>query len=387
MNNTVLRMIDQQQLQQAWENAVDQMRRSLELFPDEFLSDNSFDGFYKVHPNTGWTTGFWTGQLWLCYEMTKNESFLKMAQKHVESFYERIVNKVDVDHHDMGFLYSLSCVAGYKLTGNETARKAALMAADQLVARFQEKGQFIQAWGEMGAENNYRLIIDCLLNLPLLYWASEETGEDRYADVAERHIRTALQTLIREDGSTYHTFFFDPVTGAPRYGETVQGYSSDSAWARGQAWGIYGIALSYYYTKKPEYVQLCRKVAQFFLQHLPSNMIPYWDLSFRDGCNEPWDSSAAAIAVCGMLEMAKYLPKEEAEYYTRCAKQIMLALKTHCAVSDPAVSNGVLLHGTYAKKSPYNHIDERGVDECNSWGDYFYMEALVRLQKEWTMYW
>lgn len=376
-----------EQVKEAWVNAVAQNRHCVRHFSDAFLSDNTYKGFYKPHDNTGWTTGFWTGELWLCYEMTGEKLFLELAEKQVKSFYDRIVNKIDVDHHDMGFLYSLSCVAGWKLTGSKMARQAGLMAADQLTTRFQEKGQFIQAWGEFGKKENYRLIIDCLLNLPLLYWASEETGNSKYADIAKRHTGTALSVLIRPDGSTHHTYFFDPETGMPLYGETAQGYNRDSAWARGQAWGIYGLALAYRYTRNTTYLDLFDKVAGFFLNHLPENMIPYWDLSFTADSGEPWDSSAAAIAVCGMLEMSKYLPEERAHYYTSYAKKMMLALKETCAVTDSKVSDGVLLHGTYAKKSPYNHIDERGVDECNSWGDYFYMEALVRLQKDWQLYW
>ena len=139
-------------------------------------------------------------------------------------------------------------MAAYKLTGNETAKKAALLAADRLCTRFQEKGQFLQAWGALGAKDNYRLIIDCLLNLPLLYWASEVTGQLRYREIALAHTATSMANLVRPDHSTYHTFFFDPETGAPLRGSTQQGYRDGSAWARGQAWGVYGMALAYFYT-------------------------------------------------------------------------------------------------------------------------------------------
>lgn len=141
----------------------------------------------------------------------------------------------------MGFLYTLSCVAAYKLTGNETGKEAALMAADKLISRFQIKGEFIQAWGELGAKDNYRLIIDCLLNLPLLYWATEVSGDEKYAQIADKHTKTSLNNLIRGDNSTYHTFFFDPESGVPVKGVTHQGYKDGSAWARGQAWGIISI--------------------------------------------------------------------------------------------------------------------------------------------------
>lgn len=227
---------------------------------------------------------------------TGKDIYKKAGEIQIDSFLNRIENKIEVDHHDMGFLYSPSCVAGYKLTGNETGRKAAILAADQLIRRFHPVGNFIQAWGAMDAPENYRLIIDCLLNLPLLYWASEETGDPKYRDIAEKHIHTAVANVIREDHSTWHTFFFDMKTGAPDHGATCQGYRDGSAWARGQAWGIYGMALAYKYTEREEYIQKFRDVTDFFLAHLPKDMVPFWDLEFTDGDDQPRDSSSASIA-------------------------------------------------------------------------------------------
>lgn len=367
--------------------AAVQTESCLPKFSSQFKSIFSTNGFYETAPNEQWTNGFWTGELWLMWEHTKNPAFLEAATAQVESFLHRIENGINTDTHDLGFLYSLSCVAGYKLTGSATAKKAALLAADGLLARFHEKGQFIQAWGSLENKENYRLIIDCLLNLPLLYWASEETGDAKYAEKARAHVKTALNVLVREDSSAYHTFYFDPETGEPTHGETHQGYSADSAWARGQAWGIYGIALSYRYTKNPEYITLFERVSDYFLSHLPDNMIPLWDFIFPEGSDEPWDSSASAIAVCGMLEMAKYLPREKAEYYTDMAKKMQRALVELCAAKSPKQSSGQLLHGVYGIKTPHNDCIDHGVDECNLWGDYYYLEALTRLNSDWKPYW
>lgn len=363
------------------------LRGNLPQFTHSFQSSNSEHNFYLPSENVEWTTGFCTGEYWLAYEHTGEEAFRQAALCQVDSFLERIEKGIDVDHHDMGFLYTPSCVAAWKLTGSETARKAALMAADRLCGRFREKGQFIQAWGPAGAPDNYRLIIDCLLNLPLLYWASDITGDPRYRDIALAHTATSMRHLVRPDHSTYHTFFFDPETGAPVRGSTQQGYRDGSAWARGQAWGIYGMALAYRYTGNEACVQLFRDVSEYFLERLPEDGIPYWDLDFTSG-EEPRDSSAGAIAACGWLEMASLLPKEEGERYTELARKMAAALARDCAVTDPAVSNGLLLHGVYAKNSPYNPIPaDRGVDECNTWGDYFYMELLTRLSTAWHPYW
>ncbi len=380
-------IMDHQHACEALDTACGILRANLEKFTDKFCFSCLEHNFYPESENVEWTTGFTTGEYWLAYEHTGDEAFKRSALRQVDSFLERIERKIDVNHHDMGFLYTPSCVAAYRLTGSETAKKAALLAADNLIARFQEKGQFLQAWGELGARDNYRLIIDCLLNVPLLYWATEVTGDEMYRRIALAHTKTSMANLVRPDHSTYHIYFFDPETGAPVRGSTQQGYRDGSAWARGQAWGVYGMALSYRYTRNEECIRLFRDVTDYFIDHLPEDLVPYWDLEFTSG-SEPRDSSAGAIAACGMLEMAKYLPEDEAAHYTETAKRMAQALWDTCAVRDASVSNGLLLHGVYAKNSPYNPIPEdRGVDECNTWGDYFYMELLTRLEKDWKFYW
>lgn len=380
-------VLEPEELNEALETAVRQTEFACSRFGDKFKHIFSTGNFYNEAPNDQWTNGFWTGELWLAYECTGKKELAEAALKQTESFRFRMEHQIETDTHDLGFLYSPSCVAAYKLMKEERAKETAMMAADKLLERFHEKGQFIQAWGKLDEPENYRLIIDCLLNLPLLYWASEVTGNPVYAERAKAHIHTALKVLIRPDDSTYHTFYFDPETGEPLRGVTHQGYSADSAWSRGQAWGIYGIALSYRYTKDQSYVKLFERVADYFISHLPENLIPYWDFVFTDGSGEPRDSSAGAIAACGMLEMAKYLPKEQAEYYTGIAGRLMKALYDTCAVKSPEESDGQLLHGVYGRKTPYNDCIDHGIDECNLWGDYYYLEGLVRLSRDWIPYW
>lgn len=382
------------QVIQALDFCEAQVLRNLPQFTDHFQKAYSESGFYAPIENDYWTTGFWSGEVWLAYEyaLAKGEresaaALRHTGEVHVDSFYERITKKIAVDHHDMGFLYSPSCVAAYKLTGSEKAREAAIRAADQLLTRYHPVGEFLQAWGPMEGADNYRLIIDCLLNLPLLYWAGEETGEVRYRTIAEKHIHTAVSNVIREDASTWHTFYFDPVTGAPDHGATCQGYRDGSAWARGQAWGIYGMALAYRYTKQSEYIGIFQRVTDYFLRHLPQDLVPFWDLEFTDGDDQPRDSSSASIAACGMLEMSRYLEEPEAGLYTSLAKKLLCSVYENYAVADPSVSNGLVLHSTYSNHSPYNTCNHYGVDECNSWGDYFYMEALMRLYTDWNEYW
>ena len=360
---------------------------NLPEFTFQFQNTYSENGFYKPIPNRSWTTGFWTGEIWLAYEFLRDERLKIAGEVQINSFLERINKKEDVDHHDMGFLYSPSCVAGYKLIGSRAGREAAIKAADQLITRYHPVGEFIQAWGPMDQPENYRLIIDCLLNLPLLYWASEETGDNKYREIAEKHIHTAVANVIREDYSTWHTFYFDMKTGAPDHGATCQGYRDGSAWARGQAWGVYGLALAYKYTGRKEYIELFRHVTEYYLTHLPKDLVPFWDLEFTDGDEQPRDSSSASIAACGMLEMIKYLEPEEGEHYRRIAYQMMKSVYDNYAVKNQKESNGLVLHSTYSNHSPYNTCDHCGVDECNAWGDYFYMEALTRMLKDWKLYW
>jgi unsaturated chondroitin disaccharide hydrolase len=349
-------------------------------FPDA-ASKNNVYAFSEV--NRGWTTSFWTGMLWLAYEVTGNEKYRQAAEKQLKSYKKRIDEDFDTDTHDLGFIYTLSCVAGYKLTGNAEARASALKAADKLMTRFFEKAGIIQAWGDLNdPEQQGRMIIDCCMNLPLLYWASAETGDEKYAQAAKSHAEKAAEYIVREDASTYHTFYMDVTTGQPKFGKTHQGYSDTSCWSRGQAWGMYGFPLSYLYTKNFDLIEVSKKLSNYFLNRLPSDDICYWDLCFTDGAEER-DSSAAAIGVCGLLEMTKLLPLTDPyrAVYENASLAIVKSLaERYTSASDPS-SNGVLLHAVYGK--PFNS----GVDECNIWGDYFYFEALVRLIKDWRLYW
>lgn len=386
--------ITDEEIHKALDFSKNQILRYLPDFKGKFQNPYSEKGFYPAIDNTDWTCGFYTGEIWLAYEYAlavgntaEADELKKAALWQVDDMKRRIENKIEVDHHDMGFLYSPSCVAAYKLLGSTEGREAAILAADQLIRRFHPVGEFIQAWGAMDEPGNYRLIIDCLLNLPLLYWASAETGDEKYRDIAEKHIHTAIANVIREDYSTWHTFFFNMETGEPDYGATCQGYRDGSAWARGQAWGVYGCAVAYKYTKREEYIDIFKNVTDYYLEHLPKDMVPFWDLEFGDGDDQPRDSSSASIAACGMLEMSKYMNAEDAEKYVIIARQIMKSLYDSYAVSDHDSSNGLVLHSTYSNHSPYNTCNHYGVDECNLWGDYFYMEAMTRLSKNWEIYW
>jgi len=378
--------ITEEEAQAALDRAAGQVRLNLPVYAGRCQNHSSVHNIYPACENVQWTCGFWPGEIWLAWERTGEDRFRDAAMELVGSFDRRIRKKTAVDHHDMGFLYTPSCVAAYKLTGDGTARSAALLAADQLLTRWQPKGEFLQAWGPMGAPMCYRFIIDCLMNLPLLYWASRETGDGRYAGIARRHTATCFANSFRPDGSTYHTFYMHR-DGRPKRGETCQGYRADSFWARGQAWGVYGSILSYRETGEPAALEAFRRALEFYLSRLPGDMVPCWDMIFQPDSGEPRDSSSAAIVACALLEAARILPGNGRDRYLELARKMTGALARDYAPKDAKAGMGLLLHGTYSKKSPYNTCTPEGVDECTSWGDYFYLESLTRLAKDWEPYW
>ena len=351
------------------------------LFPTEYSKGNVYN---KMENNGGWGCGFWTGILWHAYELTGNDKYKAAALAHIPTYTKRIVEKIGVNHHDMGFVFTPSCVAAWKLAGNEEAKAAAIMAAEHLATRYHDKGKFIQAWGAVDDPKAYRLIIDCLLNIPLLYWTAEVTGDKKFDEIAYNHFNSTIEVCCRADASTYHTYYFDPKTGAPVKGVTHQGAFDDSAWARGQAWGVYGPMLTYIYKKDERALTVFKATTNYLLNNLPEDLIPYWDLSFKDGDGEPKDSSTAAIAMCGMLEAVKYMDESDPlkVIYVGAIKRMMNTLIDKYISKDVPESNGLLLHQVYAKPQGI------GVDEHNIWGDYFYMEALHRLlDPEWKLYW
>ena len=377
--------ISDEQALRSLDSAALRVRGALPRFTYRSQNHSSVVNIYPACDNDQWTSGFWPGQIWLSYLHTKDAVFKYAGLIQVESMLARIEAKIQVDHHDMGFLYTPSCVAAWHITGEERARRAALLAADQMMTRFQEKGGFFQAWGDMGAADNYRFIIDCLMNLPLLHWASAQTGNPKYSRKAAIHAQTCLAHSIRDDGSTWHTFFMDPQTGGSVRGETCQGYNDDSSWARGQAWAIYGSALAWRYTKDRVWLDTFYRITAYFLARLPDDLVPYWDLIFTSG-DEPRDSSSGAIAVCGLLEMAAMIDCDEADILRRIARQLTAALAAGYAATGD--TDGLLLHGTYSKKTPFNTCTQEGVDECLTWGDYFWLEALLRLHRpDWKPYW
>jgi unsaturated chondroitin disaccharide hydrolase len=378
---------DPQVSKETWEEAfrfaIHKVEENLLTFTDGYPAPASINNVYPKIANVEWTSSFYNGMLWLSYLHTKDVKFKLAAEATLSDYANRIDNQINTNTHDLGFLYILSCKAQYLVTGNEEAKKTALKAADLLMVRYSKTAHIIQAWGDLDDPNQKgRIIIDCLMNVPLLFWATEVTGNESYRTAAVNHINATRENIIREDDTTYHTFYFDTVTGKPLRGVTNQGYSDNSCWSRGQAWGIYGLALAYSYTQDTGCLTDAKRLANHFLNNLGNDLICYWDLIFTQG-KEERDSSAAAIAACGLLLLAKHLDDGDAykAIYHSAALHIMKSLSENYTSISDANSNGILLHAVYGK--PHNS----GVDECNIWGDYFYMEALSQMLDSTPLFW
>jgi len=370
-------------IEEALKQAVKKISENTVEFETLVPTPASINNRYEAVVNDYWTASFWIGQLWLAKEYTKDAQFDAVISAQMREFKKRLDEKIGLDNHDIGFLYTLSAVAAYRQTGCVDAKQMVIRAADELMTRYHSESGIIQAWGNLNnMEERGRMIIDCNMNLPLLYVASQLTGDESYKKAAYNHVKQAQKYIIREDYSTYHTYYMDPITGEPKYGRTCQGASDDSCWARGQAWGVYGFTLSYLYTGDETLLASASKLADYFLERLPQDKVCYWDLDFTMG-DEERDSSAAAILVCGLLELSKQLPLSDPkkEIYNQTALEILQSLAMSYTTKDVPESNGLLLHAVYAKP------ESKGVDECCTWGDYFYMEALTRMNKSWYSYW
>lgn len=355
---------------------------NMPVFQKSFPAPSSENLIYPQWENMEWTPGFWTGMLWLMYEETGDKIYRERLEGLIDTFRKRLDEDTTLETHDIGFLYSLSTLTGYRLLGRQDYLDLSVRAANRLMDRYHHKAQIIQAWGDLNnPAQQGRMIIDCLLNLPLLYKISAITGEKRYYEAAYRHGKQAQKYLVREDGSTYHTYYMDIHTGEPIKGTTAQGYSDQSTWARGQAWAVYGFTLSYLYTGDVSFVETAVRTADYYMDRLPPDLIPYWDLYFTEG-DEYRDSSAAGILACGLLELAKQLPlsDQRKKVYEETAVSMVRSLADSYTTKG-LKSNGIINHGVYS--IPHGN----GVDECCIWGDYYYLEALTRLKRTWNLYW
>lgn len=376
--------ISQDKINKAIKAATQKLESKLELYSQSFVGTFSTDGKYPMGENTTWVSGMHTGTMLLAYELTGNTSFLDAVVTNIPSYKKRIDEQIKLSSHDVGFIYSPSCVGLYKLTGNADIREIALKAAQHLYDKlYSQKGGFILRM--LGSDVDcHRTMMDTLLNIPLFFWAYEETGEKKYLDAANSQLKITNDYLIRPDGSSYHHYQFDPDTHKPLHGCTFQGHRDESTWSRGHSWGVYGFPMAYGYNGDEALWPLHRDVTYFMLNHLPKDNIPYWDYDFVDECDQARDISAGLISACGMMEACKYLSDNSPErtIYQNAASMILEAAIDKCADYEHYDFDGLVNFVTCS--APHG----LGVNECALYGDFFYLEALLRYTRpEWKMYW
>lgn len=332
-------------------------------------------GVYALEQPHWWTAGFWPGLLWLLYD-GGGDAGLRALAEGCEQRLDAVLDGYDKLDHDLGFMWILTGVASFKLTGSEPSRRRAFKAANYLMGRFNLKGGYIRAWNPWreGEDNAGIAIIDCAMNVNLLYWASRESGDPRYRHVADAHMATVLTHFVRPDGSVRHIVRFDPESGEVAEYIGGQGYAPESAWARGTAWALYGLALAHHHTGRADCLDGAKRVAHFFLSQLPDDWVPPWDFRAPADTQHLRDSSASACAACGLLLLDRLVPAAERGVYGRAGEALLEALYTRCgAFGDPA-EEGLILHGT-------SHYPERkNLDVPLIYGDYFFVEGLARLR-------
>lgn len=368
-----------ERLQRAFDLLVEKTRRNIKDLANEpktwsWALDGDYskfkEGFFEIG---NWTSSFFTGMALLAWQDTEDEYFLNQTLRLAPAYREKATVRFLDMHHDAGFLYTPFSVALYKLTRDKAHREVGLAAAAALYQRFNHQGGYIRAWGRLdepagqlldGRRTDNMAIIDCLMNLPLLFWASLETGDRKYHEAAVRQADITLKCFVRPDDSVCHAYRFDLETGAPLGPENICGHGVDLHWARGTAWAIYGFALAYKYTHDERYLDAATRLGLKFVRSLNGDWVPVWDFKLPAGAPPVRDSSALAIALCGFKEIAK-CGGEDSKFF-HSTRPMLLRLCSEEYLNFDENCRGVL-KSAYGDKAAYS-----------SWGDYFLMEALAR---------
>ena len=325
-----------------------------------------------------WTNGFWGGMMWLMYNATGNEEY-KITAQNSERLLDNALKDYKKLHHDVGFMWHLTSGANYRLTGDMAAYNKNLYAAATLASRYNIDGRYIRAWNNAwdNMDPSGWTIIDCMMNIPLLYWASREIGDDRFKKIAMAHADMAIRDHIREDGSVVHIAEHNTETGECVKVYGGQGYSETSCWTRGLAWAVYGYALSYIHTRKDEYLQTAIKVADYFCEKIKEYNYKS-PVDFDAPCTpEYFDSTAGVCTACGLLEIAKLVPEEKTKLYAQTAINLLKATDEFFCNYDET-EDSIVQMGT--ERYPHNDKDLKGTHIPIIYGDFFFVEALCKLK-------
>ena len=333
--------------------------RSMSLEPQEI---------HKV-PSKDWTSGFFPGNLWLIYNLTQDEAFKNKAMEWTSLMEDQ---KFNDGTHDMGFKIYCSFGEGYKILQSEAYKNVMLKSAKTLSTRFNEKVGSLRSWDFNKDIWDFPVIIDNMMNLELLFVATQLSGDSTYYKIAERHAITTLKNHVRPDNSIFHVVDYDPITGGINDKYTHQGYSKESSWARGQSWAIYGFTMAYRYTKNPDFLAQAEATTKFFLAHpnLPEDGIPYWDFDDPAIPDAPRDASAGAIVASALLELYTITKNPD---YLKYSDKVLASLHSENYLLDESIKGPFILNHSTGNWPKNDEIDEPIV-----YADYYFLEALNR---------
>ena len=342
---------------------------------DTTLYPTSLDraGALELKSIRSWVSGFFPGTLWLLYGETQDPSWLWRARRRTAalaglSSYERT--------HDLGFMVGCPVGLGSRLTGDKAYERLLVETSETLLKRFDPKVGLIRSWDNKNRlPDPYLVIIDNMMNLEMLFEASRLTGDPRFRDVAVAHANTTLRNHFRKDGSAYHIVVYDSATGRVREHRGGQGYSSSSAWARGQSWGLYGFTMCYRETGDAKYLKHAERIADFIMHHpnTPADRIPYWDYNAPDIPDAPRDASAAAVISSALFELSTLVPEDEGKKYFDYAETLLMNLSSDAYLAKKGTNGGfILMHSV-------GHLPaDSEIDTPLNYADYYYLEAIGR---------
>lgn len=334
------------------------------------------NGEDKSSNSRWWCSGFFPGSLWYIYENSKNSEVLKYAELYTNRV-ER--EKYTTDNHDIGFMIFCSFGNGYRLTQNKHYKDVILTASKSLSTRYNPKVGLIRSWDWNAKLWQYPVIIDNIMNLEMLLWASKNSDDESFKKIAISHADKTMEHHFRSDYSSYHLVSYDSISGIPELKGTHQGYSDESAWSRGQAWGLYGYTYLYRETKDERYLTHAKNIAAYLISHphMPTDYIPYWDYDSPAIPNTNRDVSAATVMASGLIELSEYVDIDLANKYMSIVEKQIRALASPAYTAELG-SNGdfILKHSVGAL--PLNSE----VDVPLTYADYYYLEALIRLKNK-----
>ena len=323
------------------------------------------DGGYRM-TKADWTCGFPAGSFWYMYEMSGDEYWRGIADENTVKL-DGIQYRLNT--HDLGFMVNNSFGNGFRLTGNEAYKDIVLQASESLMTRYNPAVGAIRSWDH--GTWQYPVIIDNMMNLEMLFWTSKETGDPKYKEAAISHADVTIRDHFRDDWSSYHLVSYDTLTGEPVEKRTVQGYSDESAWGRGQVWGLYGFTMTYRETGDEKYLETAENIAGFLLNNLPSDLVTYWDFNDPKIPDAPRDASAAAIMASALYELS--VLADNGDKYLEADDKIIITLSSSEYRANDGSNGGFLLKNSVGNK---NRDDE--VSVALNYADYYYLEALKR---------